>query len=109
MAIAILTPDIIKEGRYYIARTPLYAINEANNFIPLWTNEELNEAREQNKKISRFKGLGELNPKQLKACLINPETRQLIPITFSEDIEKLTNLFSNVTDKRKLLANGGLI
>ena len=109
MTIAILTPDIIKEGKFYIARTPLYAINEKNVFIPLWEDNELEKARNEKRYISRFKGLGELNPKQLKACLIDPKTRKLIQVDYTSDIDKLTKLFSDVDAKRKLLQNGGII
>ena len=109
MSVAILTPDIIKEGKFYIARTPLYAINEKNVFIPLWEDNELEKARNEKRYISRFKGLGELNPKQLKACLIDPKTRKLIQVDYTSNIDKLTKLFSDVDAKRKLLQNKGII
>jgi len=95
-----------KSGKFYLARTPLFAINEKKAFIPLWTHEELEKAREDSRTISRFKGLGELNPSQLKVCLIDKDTRNLIPVTYSENIENLIKLFSDVGEKRKLLSNG---
>lgn len=109
MIVAVLTPDIIKEGKFYIARTPLYAINEKNVFVPLWEDDELKKARSEKRYISRFKGLGELNPKQLKACLIDHNTRKLIQVDYTSDIDKLTKLFSDVDVKRKLLQNRGTI
>jgi len=108
MVFAILVPEVIKQGKFYLARTPLFAINEKNIFIPLWSDEEFNKAREENRNISRFKGLGELNPNQLKVCLIDKETRNLIPISFSSKIENLIKLFSDVGEKRNLLSNGEL-
>ena len=101
--IAILVPDIIKEGKFFIAQTPLYAINEKNTFTPLWTEEELKNAREDKRTISRFKGLGELNPRQIKICLLDVETRHLIPVTYSKDIKSLMKLFASPEEKRKLL------
>ena len=103
MVIAMLMPDIIKEGYYYIAQTPLFAINEKNTFIPLWTEEALEKARQENRTISRFKGLGELSPHQLKICLLDEETRNLNQIQYSDDIESLEKLFSSAEEKRKLL------
>jgi len=101
--IAVLLPEIIKQGRYFIAQTPLFAINEKKTFIPLWTEKELEKARKGNKNISRFKGLGELNPKQLKVCLLDEKTRHLVPVTYSNDMESLMKIFSSADEKRKLL------
>jgi DNA gyrase/topoisomerase IV subunit B len=104
--IAILTPGIIQANRYYIAQTPLYAINEKKIFIPLWTEKELEKAKKDNRNISRFKGLGELNPQQLKVCLLDKKTRHLIPVTYSNNIESLMKMFSSADEKRKLLGGG---
>lgn len=103
MVIGILTPEIIREGKYYIAQTPLFAINEGKTFIPLWTEEELQKAKDTNRKITRFKGLGELSPFQLKICLLDVKTRHLMPLTYTEDVDKLVKLFSNASEKRALL------
>ena len=103
MVIAILVPDIIKQGNYFIAQTPLFAINEPKVFIPLWEQKEIEKAIEKNRTVSRFKGLGELSPNQLKTCLIDHQTRKLIPITFSKKLNKIVHLFSNSDAKRKLL------
>ncbi len=104
MVLAILTPEIIKAGRYYIAQTPLFAINYKNTFIPLWTNKQLEEATKAQKPISRFKGLGELSPQQLKKCLLEPKGRNFLPVTYSNEIQKLIDLFSSAVEKRKLLS-----
>jgi len=101
--LANLVPDVIKNGHYYLVQTPLYAITEGKQFIPLWTEKQVAKAREKKKKISRFKGLGELNPDQLKVCAINEKTRKLIPIKFSDNLGKIMKLFSDVNTKRKLL------
>jgi len=103
MAMAVLLPEIVKTGLYYIAQTPLYAINEKKTFKPLWSEDELDKAREAGKQITRFKGLGELSPHQLKICLLDEETRHLTPVTYSENIEQLECLFSSAAEKRKLV------
>ena len=103
LSLAILVPDVIKNGYVYIVKTPLYAITEAKKFIPIWTDLELKEAKKNNKKISRFKGLGELNSSQLKVSAIDEKTRKLIPVTYTDNIEKIKKLFSSAEEKRKLL------
>ena len=103
MAMAILLPEVVKAGYYYIAQTPLYAINEKKVFKPLWSEEELNEARASNRQITRFKGLGELSPHQLKICLLDEPTRHFTQMTYSEDMDELINLFSSAEEKRKLV------
>jgi DNA gyrase/topoisomerase IV subunit B len=109
LALAILVPEIIKNGHYFYAETPLYAINEKNNFVPLWTTTEVTKAREENKPLLRVKGLGEMNPDQLKVVLINENTRRLIPVTYSSDINKMVKLFSDSGEKRKLLEGTWMI
>jgi DNA gyrase/topoisomerase IV subunit B len=103
MVIAVLLPDLIKEGHYYIAQTPLFAINEGKKFIPLWNEKELQQARKNKRTISRFKGLGELTPAQMKICLLNEKTRNLIPVSYTTDIDHISKLFSDVEAKRTLL------
>lgn len=105
MVIAILMPDVIKEGRYFIAQTPLFAITEKKLFTPLWTEKELEKARKANKNITRFKGLGELTPAQLKISLLDEGTRKLIPLTYSSNMEDLVKLFSSAEEKRKLVVS----
>ncbi len=103
MVMAILLPNLVKEGKYFIAQTPLFAINEKKKFIPLWSEKELEKARKAKRTITRFKGLGELNPGQLKVCLLDEPTRNLLPVTYSDDMEKLIKLFSSPEEKRRLV------
>jgi DNA gyrase subunit B len=103
MAMGMLLPDIIKAGKYFIAQTPLFAINEKKLFKPLWSESELKKAREENKTIQRYKGLGEMNPNQLRVCLLDEPTRNLMQVEYSEDIDSLIKLFSSADEKRKLV------
>jgi len=101
--LANLVPDIIRNGHYYLAQTPLYAINKGKTFVPLWDDGSLKKAKERGEVITRFKGLGELSPWQLKISLLDEKTRHLTRIGFTKDLVKLMKLFSDVATKRLLL------
>jgi len=103
IAMANLVPDIVKNGHLYLATTPLYAINKGKTFIPLWTQEDLTKAKEKNETISRFKGLGELSPWQLKICLLDHNSRKLTRVNYSQDLNQIMKLFQDVNAKRDLL------
>jgi DNA gyrase subunit B len=105
MDLAILVPDLIKTGHLFLAKTPLYSINDTKRgiFLPLWSQEEVDAAIAENKPILRAKGLGELNPDQLKVCAIDIKTRKLYQVKYTNNLEKLSKLFSDVNTKRELL------
>jgi len=105
MVLAILTPDIIKNKKFYIAETPLFVINESKSFIPLWSDKEVEEAQKNKRNITRCKGIGEYNPSQLKKIVIDVDNRKLVQVEFSKDLKKLITLFSDVGAKRELLQN----
>ena len=103
IALAILVPEVIKQGHFYLSIVPLYAISKGKTFIPLWTAEELTKARQDNENVLRIKGLGELNPWQLKICCLDEKTRKLQKVEFTGDMENIVKLFSDVNAKRELL------
>jgi DNA gyrase subunit B len=102
MVFAILTPQIIKQGKLFICKTPLYAIVKEKKFVPLWTKEDLNNARKTESHITRFKGLGEFDPWQLEVFAMSKK-RRLIPVTYTKNILKMSKLFRDSDEKRKLL------
>jgi len=104
MIIAILAPEIIKKGRYYIANTPLYGTWHKKEFIPLWTNKQIDDAMKSGLKVTRFKGLGEFNPADLRECLLNPNKRNLTKIEWNEEcLGYLSKLLKDANEKRKLV------
>lgn len=108
MCLATLVPEVIKTGHLYYAETPLYCINEKKLFKPLWTKEELEEARNKKYNILRVKGLGELSDNQLKIVLLDPGTRRLVKIDYTDNMEYYIKLFGDVEEKRKLLEERNL-
>ncbi len=78
-------PEIIERGHLYIAQPPLYRIT-FNNQSFYAQNEEnknkiINEKFNGKGLISRFKGLGEMPPTQLKETTMSPKTRKLLRVT----------------------------
>ena len=80
---------LIEEERLYIALAPLYGIKVDKEKIYAWTNEELEEIKENKLKgksyqIQRNKGLGEMDPLELWNTTMNPDTRSLIKVKISD-------------------------
>lgn len=100
---AKLTPDIIKNGKLYVCKTPLYGTRKRGKLIPIWTMEELNTAREKGLPIKRYKGLGEFSPADLKVFTLDTKTRQLIQVKWSENYDKIFKLMTSSAEKRKLV------
>ena len=78
--------------------------NNKNIFIPLWTSEELQKARDENKNLTRIKGLGEMDPWMLKICALDVPTRRLVQVKWTENLERILELFENKDRKRELLS-----
>ena len=94
------TPGLIESGRLYMAMPPLYKMTQGSKTIYAVDDlhrEELMQTEFTGKgkvEIGRFKGLGEMNPAQLKVTTMNPATRTLARITL--DIEELATTESLV-------------
>jgi topoisomerase-4 subunit B len=95
-------PEIIERGHLYIAQPPLYRITFNNQYFYAQTEENknkiINEKFNGKGLISRFKGLGEMPPAQLKETTMSPKTRKLLKVTIPKrDI--------NEADKRREVDN----
>jgi len=83
--------ELIKQGHVYIAQPPLYRIDIGKEVHWAGSDEEkariLSEARTNAKPtISRFKGLGEMFPQQLKETTLNPATRRLLKVEVQDEL-----------------------
>lgn len=91
-----LTPTLIKEGKVFIAESPLYEITSKNDVYFAYDEIEKDKFIEQigNEKftIQRSKGLGENEPDMMNLTTMNPDTRRLIKV-MPDDVEQTTQIF----------------
>lgn len=99
-------PDLIREGHIYIGLSPLYKITKGDKMYYAYTDEELKMATDEfvkNYTIQRYKGLGEMNPDQLRETTLDPQTRRMIRVQIGDVAEaedKIEVLMGDKADAR---------
>lgn len=110
-----LTPDLITEGKVFIAESPLYELTTKDETYFAYTEAEkdafIREIGNQKFTVQRSKGLGENEPDMLSLTTMNPETRRLIQV-LPADAERTSALFDlllgdNLSGRKEHIAENG--
>jgi len=101
-------PKLVREGHVYVAMPPLYRIDAGKQVFYALDDKErdaisaklLKENKRQKVQVQRFKGLGEMNPKQLRETTMQPDTRRLIQLTLSNTLQVSETMDMLLSKKR---------
>lgn len=103
-------PELVKSGHIYLAMPPLYVAKKKDEYTYFADKEKLEAAFPNgvpaNTSVQRFKGLGEMDPKQLDVTTMNPKSRNLMQVKFDpEKHDEIYRIFEELmgveVDKRK--------
>ena len=101
-------PALVKAGHLYVAMPPLYRIDAGKRIEYALDETERDAAIASIRRdgyhgkinVTRFKGLGEMNPPQLRETTMNPDTRRLVQLTYHDAMQADALLDMLLADKR---------
>ena len=100
-ALCYVVPDVVKRGSVYWLESPLYGRYDKEKFVPVW--------KKSDKFTSRFKGLGELNPEQIRGVALGSKRRLHQLTTSVQGIKKVLEVVGTKAGKKSILEEFGLL
>ena len=100
--------DFIKSGKVSIVIPPLYGATKGNKYYPIYDYSKVDQFKNNGFEIRRFKGLGEMNPKQLESCIRSGFEYK---VKWPDNDKQLNNLISIITNtdlKRAIMNSEGV-
>lgn len=100
-----LYPALVKAGMLYLITPPLYTWNDKDGYH---FSNDMHEIPD-GVKWSRLKGLGEMDPEEVRVALLDPETRYIYRVDYPDDLAYMNACLTSASARRKLLEDMNLI
>jgi DNA gyrase/topoisomerase IV subunit B len=98
-------PDLIAQKRVSIILPPLYGAVKNNKFIPLYNRNDIARYQDTGYNIKRFKGLGEMNPSELRQVIRDPIEYVIESPKNDDEISFIEMLVTDTSLKKKICLN----
>lgn len=109
-ALLKVIPELFAYHKIYRATMPLYGVKKfQGKFIPFYSEEDMLKFKQENPKVqvTRYKGLGEMDPDELAACVLDPYSRKLQEIhsCANGEAEEIFKMMTDAETKRGMLGD----